>query len=151
MKNITIPEKLYISTDIIPKTRTRKGFLKEYFKLKCPATFHDSKFESAQSKARAFRSFTDLTALVRSRFRVTSLEAVIRITAEIFEEQKAELHLVWCTRINKVVVKPKPSSVFISSYSRRNHYTKTGEDGLSLKKVYEIAQEKAGLSENLSD
>ena len=81
----------------------------------------------------ASRSITELWELTKSRFPATSMKAMIKILFELIEEDKSVI-LVWCDKIQKVVVKyvPNTSAEWISKYSLKNHYTKKGVDGYSL-------------------
>ena len=142
-----IPEAIYVSTRNVPKTKTRKGFLRKYYEEGAPATYHDEELSRIQTPGGKNRSVTDLVALVRSRFKKTSINATLRILREL--QQDGALHLVWCTKINKVVVRRASSSTFVSGYSRRNYLNTEGRDGLSLAKAYAIATEETGTEDSL--
>jgi hypothetical protein len=47
---------------------------------------------------------SELHAIVTTRFKFTSLQALVKIIKDVITEEKC-IALVWCTQINKVVVK----------------------------------------------
>ena len=133
------------SKEVIPSTRTRKGFLKQFLELR-PATFNIDGTEDCS--ARRNRSISDLTSLVRSRFLVTSEKAVIRILAQL--NQEGRCFLVWCTQINKFVVKGGytdngTSNNFITNYSTKYFSKSTGVDGFSYDELMEIRRKELKL------
>ena len=67
------------------------------------------------------------------------MKAMVKILFELIEEDKSVV-LVWCNKIQKVVVKYESniSAEWISKYSLKNHYTKKGVDGYSLADYNEI-------------
>ena len=125
---------IYISTSDVPNTTTRKQLIRYFLRGKAYVSYSDPECTQVQCKATANRSITDLLAIVKGRFPKTSLEAIVRILREFMQEDKSVI-LVWCTQINKVVIKciNNPTSEIVSNHSRNNYYTNVGVDGFSLK------------------
>lgn len=127
-------EKIYIKESDIPLCKYRKTLIKALIMQKGVITYSDPECTVVQcSNKAAYRSISELHTIVRTRFKFTSLEALIKIIKEIIEEEKC-IAVVWCTQINKVVVKymKNVSSEYITSYSRDRFYTIKGVDGYSL-------------------
>lgn len=133
-------EKIYIKENDIPLCKYRKTLIKALIMQKGVITYSDPECNVVQcSNKAAYRSISELHMIVRTRFKFTSLEALIKIIKEIIEEEKC-IAVVWCTQINKVVVKymKNVSSEYITSYSRDRFYTVKGVDGYSLKDYEEL-------------
>lgn len=136
---------IYIKESDVPMTGTRKNFIKKFLTGKRIPSYEDSNFTTIQCSGKgenidgASRSITELWELTKSRFPATSMKAMVKILFELIEEDKSVI-LVWCDKIQKVVVKyvPNTSAEWISKYSLKNHYTKKGVDGYSLKDYNEI-------------
>lgn len=132
---------IYIKEDDIPLTKNRKTFIRNLIMNGGAITYLDPECTHVQcDKKNAYRSITELLLIVRSRFKITSLKSVITILKELIEEDK-RIALVYCTQINKVVVKyikNIPTTYGITDYSRRNFYDKKGIDGYSLKDYEDI-------------
>ena len=136
---------IFVKEEDIPKTKTRKNFIKKFLTGKQIPSYEDPKFTIVQCNGKgenidgASRSVTELWELTKSRFPYTSLRAMIKILFELIEEDKSVV-LVWCGTIQKVVVKyvPNTSAKWITDYSLKNHYTKKGVDGYSLEDYNEI-------------
>jgi hypothetical protein len=130
---------IYVKESDVPKTRTRKNFIKKFLTGKKIPSYQDKEFTTVQCNGKgenlsgASRSISELHELTLARFPFTSLLAVIKIIYELIEEDKSVI-LIWCGKIEKVVVKyvSNTSAEWISSYSVKNHYTKKGLDGYSL-------------------
>jgi len=138
---------IYIKESDVPKTGTRKDLIRKFFRgqiipsytnPECTNLQCDGKGESGKGSS---RSITELHEIVKSRFPVTSLKAIIKIIYQIIEEDKSII-LIWCNKINKVVVKyePNKSANWITNYSRKNYFTQKGEDGYSLEDFEEIKE-----------
>lgn len=138
---------IYIKESDIPKTRNRKDLIRKFFRgqiipsytdPECTQLQCDGKGESGRGSS---RSITELHEIVKSRFPITSLKAIVKIVYQIIEEDKSII-LVWCNKINKVVVKyvSNKSSVWMSEHSRKNYLTIKGEDGYSLQDFEEIKE-----------
>ena len=136
---------IYVKEEDVPKTKTRKNFIKKFLTGKKISSYEDSQFTIIQCNGEgenvdgASRSITELWELTKSRFPFTSMKAMVKILFELIEEDKSVV-LVWCNQIQKVVVKyvPNTSAQWISIYSLKNHYTKKGVDGYSLSDYNEI-------------
>lgn len=127
--------KIFVKESDIPLTKFRKQFIKKLIIQEGVITYSDKECEIVQcDKKKAYRSITELHIIVSTRFKFTSLKAVVKIIKEIIEEEKC-IALVWCTVINKVVVKYQPNvpSEYITDYSRSRYLDSKGEDGYSLK------------------
>lgn len=138
---------IYVKESDVPLTRTRKSFIKKFLVGKQITSYHDAEFKNIQCDGKgescegASRSITELWELTKTRFPATSLNAVVKIIYELIRDDKF-ICLVWCNKIEKVVVKyvPNTSSKWITDYSLKNHYTKKGVDGYSLKDYNDIKE-----------
>ncbi len=136
---------IYVKEEDVPKTKTRKNFIKKFLTGKKIPSYHDPEFTKIQCNGKgenvdgASRSITELWELTKSRFPATSMKAMVKILFELIEEDKSVV-LVWCNKIQKVVVKYESniSTEWISKYSLNHHYTKKGVDGYSLADYNEI-------------
>lgn len=136
---------IYVRETDVPKTKTRKNFIKKFLIGKRIPSYEDPEFTIVQCNGKgenvdgASRSITELWELTKSRFPATSMKAMVKILFELIEEDKAVV-LVWCNQIEKVVVKyvPNTSAKWITDYSLKHHYTKKGVDGYSLEDYNEI-------------
>ena len=138
---------IFVKETDVPKTRTRKSFIKKFLEGKRIPSYEDAEFCIIQcngqgedtSKKTAYRSVSELHLLTKSRFPATSLKAMVKILFELIDEDKA-ITLVWCNTINKVVVKyvSNTSAIWMSDYSKKNYYDRKGVDGYSLKDYEEI-------------
>lgn len=98
-------ENIYIKESDIPATKHRKTFIKKLIMQKGVITYSDENCTKIQCDNRsAYRSISELHIIVKTRFKITSLKALIKIIRSIIEEEKC-IALVWCTQIEKVVVK----------------------------------------------
>jgi hypothetical protein len=133
---------IFIKESDVPLTNTRKQLVRYFLRGKAYTSYADKECISVQCKCTANRSITDLHSIIISRFPKTSLEAVVRIVREFMNEDKSII-LVWCTQINKVVIRciNNPTSEWISKTSRNNYYTSKGVDGYSLKDFENIMTE----------
>ncbi len=130
----------YCKETDVPITKTRKRFLKEFL-YKRPRTYY--KNDNIQCESGTSRSITELVSITRSRFPNTSLEAVIRIIAEL--NYKGRCYVVWCTQVNKFVVHSgyddgQTSYSFFSNHAKKYYSTKTGVDGLSYEEIIKIKE-----------
>ena len=125
---------IYVKTEDIPVTKTRKGFIKRLLTSGGVLTYTDEACTNVQcAKKGAYRSISELHLIVRSRFKFTSLEALLKILKEIINEDHC-VAIIWCTQINKVVVKYQENTPkeYITHYSKSNYYKSKGVDGWSL-------------------
>ena len=134
--------KIKCKVDDIPKTKTRKEFLRQFFTLR-PATYYVENGRK-QCNERTHRSFSDLLALTQDRFKVTSINAIIRIVAQLNIEGKCDI--VWCTQVKKFVVRGgmnNPGLPFVTRYSVDYFKKEVGTDGIHLQQLIDIrAKEK---------
>jgi len=136
---------IYVRESDIPITKHRKTLIKQLLKQQGVVTYSDKECTKIQCEKvsqnghQTFRSISDLHAIVRSRFKLTSLESLMKILKEITNEEKC-IGIVWCKQIEKVVVKYMPNTPgnYITSYSKDNYYTTKGVDGYSLKDYEKI-------------
>lgn len=131
---------IYVKIEDIPSTRTRKGFIKRILTSDGVITYSDEECTLIQcNKKNAFRSVSELHLIVKSRFKFTSLEALMKILKEIIDEEKC-VALIWCTQINKVVVKYQKNTPkeYITQYSKSHYYKTKGVDGFSLEDYEKI-------------
>lgn len=127
-------QSIYVKETDIPITGTRKAFLKRLIMNQGVVTYSDPECTQIQcSNKSAYRSISELHCIVKTRFKITSLKSMIKILNNIINEEKC-IALVWCTQINKVVVKymKNVDSTYITQYSRGNYYHSVGVDGYSL-------------------
>lgn len=126
---------IYVKESDIPSTKTRKAFIKHLIMQGGVVTYNDPQYKSIQcDRQDAYRSISELHIIVRTRFKITSLKSLIKIIKSIIEEEKC-IALVWCTQINKVVVKymRNVNADYITTYSKDRYYESVGVDGYSLK------------------
>ena len=136
-------ENIYIKESDIPVTKHRKTFIKKLIMQKGVITYSDENCTKIQCYNRsAYRSISELHVIVKTRFKITSLKALIKIIKSIIEEEKC-IALVWCTQIEKVVVKytKNISADYITTFSRDRYYDSKGVDGFSLKDYEDIYNE----------
>lgn len=140
---------LYVKEEDVFITKKRKDFIRQFLRGKKIKSYNNPECTEIQcdgkgvdqSKSVAYRSITELHQLVKSRFPITSFNAVVKIIYEIIAEEESVI-LVWCNHIEKVVVKyeKNSSAKWISDYSKKNHYTKKGVDGYSLEDYDKIKE-----------
>ena len=124
----------------VPSCRTRKEFLRQFL-TDVPETYFLN--NRKQAKAHAHRSFSDLLALTRNRFPKTSLPAIIRIVAQLNLEGLCDI--VWCTQINKFVVRGRrnnPGIPFITSHTTSYFKDTVGKDGISFKQLMKVRKQQ---------
>jgi len=90
--------KIYLKKGIINKP-TQKGFISEYFKLSCPATFNNDK--TIQCKAKAGRSFSDLYTLLCGHFKSPSKQKLAQHLLRLAISEK--IRIMNCGGIYKMV------------------------------------------------
>jgi hypothetical protein len=125
---------IYIDEVDVPKTKTRKEFIKKILTNKGVITYSNKECTVIQcDKKEAYRSISELHEIVKTRFKFTSLEALLKIIKAINDEDKC-IGIVWCTQIEKVVVKYMKNTpgTYITTYSRDRYYDSKGVDGKSL-------------------
>lgn len=132
---------IYIRESDIPLTKHRKTFIRKLITENGAITYLDKECTKIQcDKKNAYRSISELHIIVKTRFKLTSLKALIKILKELIEEDK-KIAMVWCTQINKVVikyVKNQPTNYGMTDYSRERYYKTKGLDGYSLKDYEDI-------------
>lgn len=131
-------ERIFVKETDIPKTKTRKAFLKKFL-VEGGYVTYDENGKVQCENPKAYRSVKELHEMTCSRFKNTSLKAIVRVIDEIIQEEK-NIVLVWCTQINKVVVKRTKNtpSEYITDYSKKRYYNEKGVDGYSLKDYEDI-------------
>lgn len=132
--NVTLDSTpLHVRTNDIPVTRTRKAFIRAFLRFKSPPTYSDLMCRYLQCEPGRKRSVTELYQIVLSRFPKTSFENLIKIIAELIDEDGC-FYLTYCTQINKVVVlyKSQATQTYLSPHGVDNHLQKKGLDGFSL-------------------
>lgn len=125
---------IYVKVSDIPETKTRKGFIKKILTSNGVLTYTNVECTNVQcAKKDAYRSVSELHCIVKSRFKFTSLEALMKIIKEIIDEEQC-VALIWCTQIHKVVIKYQPNTpkAYVTTYSKSNFYKTKGVDGMSL-------------------
>lgn len=124
-------EVIYISTS--KEFSTRKDLV-QYLLTSKVASYNDKNCKDKQCEAGRYRSVTDIHKIVLSRFPKTSFKAMLRIIAELIDENM-DIAMIWCTQVNKVVVRYITNSErkYITSYSKDRYYESAGVDGYSLK------------------
>jgi len=133
---------IYVKENDIPIYKTRKAFLKNILKTKGVITYSDKDCKIIQcDRKSAYRSISELHAMTKARYKFTSLNSLLKILKEIVDEEKC-ISIVWCTQIEKVVVKYMTGvpGKYITSYSRDRYYTSKGVDGYSLKDYEKIME-----------
>lgn len=114
--------------------------LVELFLHEKPATYDDAECTRENCRAGAYRSVTDILTIVRTYYPVTSLEAILRIIKTISTKDK-RIKLIWCTQINKVVLRynsDDTSEEVMSRYSVNRYLNTKGGDGYSLNDYQQI-------------
>jgi hypothetical protein len=130
---------IYVKESDVPITTNRKQLLRYFLRGKSIPTYSDIECTKLQCDGKgesgkgSSRSITELHLIVKSRFPITSLEGVVKIVNDFIKEDNAVI-LIWCNKINKVVVKyqPNKSAEWMTSYSKKNYYNSKGVDGYSL-------------------
>lgn len=134
-------QSIYIKESDIPLTKHRKAFIRKLILNEGAITYSDPEYTIIQcEKQNAYRSISELHAMVKTRFKLTSLRSLIKLLKELIEEDK-RIAIIWCSQINKVVVsyiKNKPTNYGITDYSRERYFTIKGVDGYSLKDYEDI-------------
>lgn len=131
---------IYVKESDIPVFKIRKRFLIELLKSKGVITYADKDCTIVQcDKKSAYRSISELHLIIKTRYKFTSLQSLLKILKEIINEEKC-ISLVWCTQINKVVIKYMKGvpGTYITTYSRDKYYTSKGVDGYSLQDYEKI-------------
>lgn len=133
---------LYIKETELGRTKFRKQLIETFVKAKGYNTFYDEKCLDLQCQSGRFRSITELHQIVLSRFPNTTFNAILRIIKELIDE-KGEIQMVYCTEVNKVVLKyiGQSASSYVSQYSKKYYYDNKGEDGYSLSDYDKIIKE----------
>jgi hypothetical protein len=133
---------IYVKELDVPKTRTRTQLIRFFLRGVSYKSYHDKECTKLQCDSGKFRSITELHSIVLSRFENTSLKAVVKIIHTIMKESSFVI-LVYCTEVNKVVVKYalNKSAQWISDYSIKHFYTKKGVDNYSLENFYTMNEE----------
>jgi len=131
--------KLYVKLEDVPKTKFRKDFIKKFLKGKVINSYSDADCNILQCEGGRFRSITELHQMCQARFPKTSFEAIVRIVKELIDED-ACVSMVWCTQINKVVLKyfDRATKSYMTKMSRENYYNSKGVDGYSLSDYEQI-------------
>lgn len=101
-----------------------------------PATYSDEACTIVQCEAKRFRSVTEILQIVQTYYPNTSLTDVLSIIKKLIDKD-SKIALIWCTQVNKVVLKYLNDSntiakQYITTYSKSNHQNKKGVDGFSL-------------------
>ena len=145
-------EEIYCTEEDVPKTRTRKAFIKNFL-LSGARTYYinSDKLQCIMNKK---RSITEILAVTKSRFKKTSINDVIRILDELSEDKIAKI--VYCTVIKKFVVyinrsergHPKPE--FISNYTAKYFTDVMVVDGLDYTSIMEILEKERKNKEQSS-
>ena len=131
--------KIYVKVSDIPLTKTRKELIQKFLQGNAYTTYSDEDCTIIQCENGKFRSVTEIFEIILSRFPKTSFNAVLGIIG-ILIRNNANFVMVWCTQVNKVVLKFASNSElnYISQYSKSNYYDKKGVDDYSLKDYEEI-------------
>lgn len=132
--------KITCTTKDVPVTQTRKAFLREFLKTVPETYFLSDTIQCAKGKN---RSFSDLLYLTKDRFPRTTLNAIVRIVAQLNIEGICDV--VWCTQVKKFVVrggKNNPGMPFVSSYSVKYFKETVGSDKISYQQLIKIREEE---------
>lgn len=132
-------ELIYIKESDIPLGKTRQDLIRKFLRGVSYTSYSNPECTEVQCNNGKYRSLTELHAIVCSRFPKTSFEAIIRIVFEMIEKENS-IVLVYCTTVNKVVVKYEPNKAarWISVYSEKNYSDNIGVDGYSLNSIKKI-------------
>lgn len=132
-------ELIYIKESDIPLGKTRQDFIRKFLRGVSYTSYSNPECTIIQCENGKYRSLTELHAIVCARFPKTSFEAIIRIVFEMIEKENS-IVLVYCTTVNKVVVKYEPNKAarWISVYSEKNYSNTIGIDGYSLNSIKKI-------------
>jgi len=132
-------ELIYIKESDIPLGKTRQDLIRKFLRGVSYTSYSNPECTIVQCENGKYRSLTELHAIVCARFPKTSFEAIIRIVFEMIERENS-IVLVYCTTVNKVVVKYEPNKAarWISAYSEKNYSDNIGVDGYSLNSIKKI-------------
>lgn len=132
-------ELIYIKESDIPVTKTRQDLIRKFLRGVSYTSYSNPECTIIQCENGKYRSLTELHAIVCARFPKTSFEAIIRIVFEMIERENS-IVLVYCTTVNKVVVKYEPNKAarWISTYSEKHYSNTIGIDGYSLNSIKKI-------------
>lgn len=125
-------ELIYCKEEDVPLTKTRKAFIKRLLQ-DAPETYDSVGDVQCASGKR--RSISDLHLITKSRFKRTSLNAIMRILGELHNEDN-NFQLVWCSMVEKPVIRITHADKglsFITAYSVKYNHETEGVDGYSLK------------------
>lgn len=123
---------LYVKESDLPLTKTREGFLKKFILNKGYNTYFNKECTEIQCEKGRYRSITELNMMLKSRFKLTTLEGTLKLLKKIMDNDKC-VKMVYCTTVKKVVMMyDKTPSGYISGISRNNYMLIKGEDGYSL-------------------
>jgi|TARA_R110000822_G_scaffold152112_3_gene291282 hypothetical protein len=128
--------KIKVATKDVPLSGTRKEFLRQFLSNRPPTYFLNGR---EQASAKTHRSFSDLHALTKNRFQRTSLDAIIRIVAQLNIEGLCDV--VWCGQVKKFVVrggKSSPGIPFVTNYSVKYFEKTKGEDGITYEQLIQV-------------
>lgn len=116
----------------------RKSLVKLFINEK-PETYSNPEYTDVQCRAGAFRSVTEILEIVRTYYPKTTLLDILKIIKTLIEEN-AEVALVWCTQVKKVVLKYQSNQEkqFVTQYSVDRYLKKKGVDGYSIKDYQEL-------------
>lgn len=132
-------ELIYIKESDIPLGKTRQDLIRKFLRGVSYTSYSNPECTIIQCENGKYRSLTELHAIVCARFPKTSFEAIIRIIFEMIEKENS-IVLVFCTTVQKVVVKYEPNKTarWISAYSEKNFSDTIGVDGYSLNSIKKI-------------
>jgi len=131
---------IYVKETDVPVYKTRKPFIRSILRAKGVITYSNKDCTIIQcDRKSAYRSISELHLMVKARYKFTSLQAVLKILKEVVDEDKC-ISIVWCTQINKVVVKYMEGvpGKYITTYSKDRYYRSKGVDGYSLEDYEKI-------------
>lgn len=120
------------------KFYNRKSLIKYFIKEK-PATYSDTNCTIIQCEEGKYRSVTELLELVQTYFPKTTLNDVLLIIKRLIDEGHY-IALVWCTVVNKVVVKYVDVQTFnfVTNFSLNRYLNNKGVDGYSINDYLQI-------------
>lgn len=125
---------LFIKESELGITKYRKPLIQKFVENKGYNTYLDKECTNLQCPRGKYRSITELHQVILGRFPNTTFNAVLRIIKELIDENKGAIQMVYCTEVNKAVLKyiGESASSYVSNYSRKNFYETKGVDGYSL-------------------
>lgn len=134
---------LFVKESELKPTRFRKQLIEAFVKNKGFNTFYDKECKDLQCERGRYRSITELHQIVLSRFPKTTFNAILRIIKEIIDDGDGSIQMVFCTQVEKVVLKyiGESASSYVSKHCKTYYYNNKGVDGYSAADYDQIIKE----------